>query len=190
MSVCNASSLDRMSFCHTPVHHNRFAIVSRRMRQFVICQFAIGLGYVSNVSVRTRALWRACTLQRAQAHIVWWIDCGKSAYDELAHMANCLRQIGIWQTGVWRNVVCLALKKTWVLFVQPEEIFLTWREKNWKFDNFRGKFSNPYHRWLTQPDPTRVKKFWPGPITRCGSKKVLEVGSILKCDKILKYLSV
>jgi len=25
--------------------------------------------------------------------------------------------------------------------------------------------SNPNHKWLSQPDPTRVKKFWPGPIT-------------------------
>jgi len=41
-----------------------------------------------------------------------------------------------------------------------------------KFDIFKGNFpnSNPNHIWLTQPkpqkiDPTRVKNFWPGPIT-------------------------
>jgi len=60
--------------------------------------------------------------------------------------------------------------------IRPEEIFLTRRVKNWKFDILRGNFPNPNpnHRWLTWPDPTqttknwpnltRVKKFWSGPI--------------------------
>jgi len=40
-----------------------------------------------------------------------------------------------------------------------------------KFNIFRGNFpsSNPNHKWLTWPDPTRVKIFWPRPITRNNS---------------------
>jgi len=56
---------------------------------------------------------------------------------------------------------------------QLEQFFLTRREKNWKIDILRGKFqnSNLNQKCLTWPepqkiDPTRVKKFWPGPITR------------------------
>jgi len=61
-----------------------------------------------------------------------------------------------------------AVNKSWArlwpeyFLTQPEEIFLTRREKIEKFNIFRGNFPNPNpnHRWLTQPrllkvDPTR-----------------------------------
>jgi len=49
---------------------------------------------------------------------------------------------------------------------RPEAIFFIWREKNEKFDVFRGNFqnSNPNHKWLTRPDPSHKK------LTRPGSK--------------------
>jgi len=44
----------------------------------------------------------------------------------------------------------------------PKAIFLTRREKIEKFDVFRGNFrnSNPNHKWLTWPYPTRATKNW------------------------------
>jgi len=72
---------------------------------------------------------------------------------------------------------------------RPKDIFLIQREKNWKFDAFRGNFpnSNPNHKWLTHPepqkiDPTWVNNFWPGPITYWNSNPFFV--SAFKCDPL------
>jgi len=44
------------------------------------------------------------------------------------------------------------------------DIFLIRREKNWKIWLFKGKFSKPKPKPF-MADPTRVKIFWPRPIT-------------------------
>jgi len=50
---------------------------------------------------------------------------GKSAYGELAHMANRLWQISIWQTGVWQNLVFpYKSEKLYFLTIQDAEFSL------------------------------------------------------------------
>jgi len=70
---------------------------------------------------------------------------------------------------------------------RPEEIFFDTKDKIEKFDVFRGncRNSNPNHKWLTRPEPqkikpTRVKNFWPGPIT--SQKLLTECQNLKLCD--------
>jgi len=47
----------------------------------------------------------------------------------------------------------------------PKQLFLTRRERIWKFDIFWRNFqnSNPNHKWLTLPDPSHKKLTRPDP---------------------------
>jgi len=135
-----------------------------------------------------RCVWLFVLLRRlhkANWQLSSWLDLISKANGfhaqkiSLSAWGRFLNIFGGWKTaqGIWdgpwpdptRAYFWPAVNKrpTWLwpgyFPTRPEAIF---------FDVFRGNFpnSNPNHKWLTrlEPqkiDPTRVKNFWPGPIT-------------------------
>jgi len=65
--------------------------------------------------------------------------------------------------GPWSGpslLLTCSKKRGWPAFDPTlKRFFLTWREKDWKFDILRGNFPNPNHRWLTWPKPQKIA--WP-----------------------------